>query len=69
MKQHQRNNRSLDVLSFLNVPKVTENVSNYSTGDHALSANCHVLKSTTPVYVDGIAPMNPVTTLGKSTCS
>lgn len=69
MKQHQRNNQSLDVLSLLNVPKVTENASIYSTGDHTLSADCHVWKSTTPVYVDGIAPMNPVTTLGKSTCS
>ncbi|KAL9251919.1 hypothetical protein AKJ16_DCAP10052 [Drosera capensis] len=60
MKQHQRNNQSLDVLSLLNVPK-----SIYSTGDHASSTDYHVWKSTTPVYVDGIASMNPVTTPGK----
>ncbi|KAL9250676.1 hypothetical protein AKJ16_DCAP03047 [Drosera capensis] len=65
VKQHQRNNRSLDVLSLLNVPKVTENASIYSTGDHASSADCHARKSTPPVYVDGIAPMNPLTTPGK----
>ncbi|GAB2286196.1 hypothetical protein Dimus_020621 [Dionaea muscipula] len=67
--EHQRNNRSLDILSLLNVPRVTEGCrATCSTEVNDSPADSVLYKKSTPTFhTERITPVNAAATTGMST--